>query len=414
MDMNKKTLKIMGILFPAILILAMVVSMILPDKSFSEEENRILQGRPSFGVSSFLGGRFEKKMESYVEDQFLFRNAFIKIKTAADTAFGVTSSNGVFRGKNGYLLEDINVPASEDLDRQVTILTDFKKANPDINMSFLLAPNAANIMQDKLPLFAQTGDQNACMDALFSQLKSAGYTVTDVRDVFREKKDEVQLYYRTDHHWTTDGAYLAYGEYLKTVGIEDDTVYEPLVVKNDFRGTLASKSGFTNGRNDAMTIYLPKEGSPYDPSVIYYPDTTEKTTMFYQMDNLDTKDAYTVFGGSNHPLYTIKTPLRENEQCLLLIKDSYANSMIPFLAQDYYQIVVVDPRYFYDNVSTIIDTYGVTDVLFLYNANTFFTDRSLDMVLRADMEELVQPEVYTGPLGPIIRTIKEEIRKAGS
>ena len=123
--------------------------------------------------------------------------------------------------------------------------------------------------------------------------------------------------------------------------------------------------------------------------------------MFYRLDNLETKDAYTVFGGSNHPIYTIKTPLRDNEQCLLLIKDSYANSMIPFLAQDYYQIVVIDPRYFYDNVSTIIDTYGVTDVLFLYNANTFFADNSLEMVLRADMEQPVQPEVFRGPLGVI-------------
>ncbi|MCR4668087.1 MAG: hypothetical protein K5774_01760 [Clostridia bacterium] len=411
--MNKRTLKIMGFAFPVILILVMIVNIILPDKAFSEEENRVLQEQPSFGISAFLSGRFEQKTEAYAEDQFLFRNAFIKIKTAADTAFGVTRSNGVYRGRNGYLLEDVTVPDREALVKTLATLADFRASNPDTNMTFMLAPNAANILEDNLPLFARTADQDFYMDALFGKLKLSGYDTVDVRDVFREKSEEVQLYYRTDHHWTTDGAYLAYREYIRSAGIEDSTVYEPLVVKNDFRGTLASKSGFTNGKNDALTIYLPTAESSFEPSVIFYPDTTEKTTMFYRLDNLETKDAYTVFGGSNPPIYTIKTPLRDNEQCLLLIKDSYANSMIPFLAQDYYQIVVIDPRYFYDNVSTIIDTYGVTDVLFLYNANTFFADNSLEMVLRADMEQPVQPEVFRGPLGVIMKRLKEVKEEAG-
>jgi len=384
--MNKTAMKIMGIVFPVILTAVMIANLILPDRSFSEEENRVLQERPSFSIASFLAGRYEKKAESYAEDQFIARNGFIKIKTAADTAMGMTSSNGVFRGRDGYLLEDITAPSGDQLSLTISSLKDFRAKNPDISMSFLLAPNAANILSDKLPLFAATENQNLYMDAFLGSLSSSGYEVIDVRDAFREKIENVQLYYRTDHHWTTDGAYIAYLEYVKKLGIPDDTVYDALVVKNDFRGTLASKSGFTNGKNDALTIYLPTAESPYDPSVIYYPDTTDKTTVFYRLDSLDTKDAYTVFGGSNHPVYTVRTPIRDNEQCLLLIKDSYANSMIPFLAQDYYQIVVVDPRYFYDDINTVINTYGVTDVLFLYNANTFFGDDSLSMLLNAEFD----------------------------
>ena len=111
-----------------------------------------------------------------------------------------------------------------------------------------------------------------------------------------------------------------------------------------------------------------------------YADTKQKTTEFYQLNNLKKKDAYTVFGGSNHPLYTVKTPVRSRRR-LLLIKDSYANSFLPFLTQDFREIVVVDPRYYFGNVKDLIRNEGVTDVLFLYNDNTFMTDESLSLML---------------------------------
>ncbi len=158
--------------------------------------------------------------------------------------------------------------------------------------------------------------------------------------------------------------------------------YKAYVVKNNFRGTLASKSGFVNGQNDAIKIYLPDDKN-FKNSVIYYGDTKKKTTQFYQLENLDQKDAYTVFGGSNHPVYSIKTPVKTQRK-LLLFKDSYANSMIPFLSQNFREIIVVDPRYYYDNIHDIIAATGITDVLFLYNANTFFNDNSLSMMLNTE------------------------------
>ena len=100
------------------------------------------------------------------------------------------------------------------------------------------------------------------------------------------------------------------------------------------------------------------------------------------MKNLKKKDAYTVFGGSNHPIYTIKTPVKSSRR-LLLIKDSYANSFLPFLARNFREIVVVDPRYYFGNIDNTITTENITDVLFLYNANTFFTDSSLSMMLNS-------------------------------
>ena len=98
------------------------------------------------------------------------------------------------------------------------------------------------------------------------------------------------------------------------------------------------------------------------------------------MENLDKKDAYTVFGGTNHSLFSISTPVRKNRN-LLVIKDSYANCFIPFLTQDYRTITVVDPRYYYENIATVIKANDIDEVLFLYNANTFFSDNYMRMML---------------------------------
>jgi len=247
-------------------------------------------------------------------------------------------------------------------------------------MYFLLVPNAANILSEKLPYTVHMEDQNKYMDYFFKKAESFGYKIIDVRDEFNEDKDAVQLYYRTDHHWTTDGAYMAYRYAIPLMELGEPIDYMPYVVKNDFNGTLYSRSGYTNGLCDEIKIYIKDDKEGFVPSAIYYADTKEKTTEFYQMNNLETKDAYSVFGGSNHPLYTIKTPV-ENKNRLLIVKDSYANSFIPFMAQHYREVVVVDPRYYFENIDDLMATEGITEVLFLYNANTFFLDDSIAMTL---------------------------------
>ena len=383
--MNHKTAKIFGFVFPAILIAVMFLNILLPDKKFSAEENRLLQTMPKLSISSIFSGRFETKAESYAADQFMLRNMFIKIKSSFDTSLGSTESNNVFMCKDNYLMENISKLDTKKMENNYNSLAKLKQLYPNINMDFMLVPNAANIMSDKLPLFAVTEDQNKQMVDFFKKRQSIGIKPGDVRATFIKNKEKIELYYHTDHHWTTDGAYLAYQDFAKKNKLNSNIKYDALAVKNDFRGTLASKSGFTNGLNDMIKIYLPKEGQNYKNSVIFYSDTKEKTTEFYKLNNLKKKDTYTVFGGSNHPIYSIKTPV-SSQRKILLIKDSYANSFIPFLSQDYREIIVIDPRYFFDDISEIIKANGITDILFLYNANTFFNDNSLDMMISASKD----------------------------
>lgn len=371
--------KFIGYIFVAILAIVFILNIIIPDSRFSPNENRMLTELPNFSPSKYFDGRFEKKAESYADDQFVFRNNLIRIKTSADVAIGKLESNGVYRCKDNYLMEKIAVP-DKHLQSTQSSMKSFKKKYNDLNMYFLLAPNAANILSGKLPFIVKEPDQDKYIEDFYTNIKSYGFTPIDVRNAFNNAKNDIQLYYRTDHHWTSDGAYLAFKTAAKTMKMHRVNGFKGYVVKNDFKGTLYSKSGFTNGKDDEIKIYLHENKRLFNDSVIYYGDTKKKTTNFYELDNLKKKDAYTVFGGSNHPMYTVSTP-GVNQKTLLLIKDSYANSMVPFLAQNYKRVIVIDPRYYYESIGDLIKSYNVTDVMFLYNANTFFQDDSLEMLL---------------------------------
>ena len=371
--------RIAGAAFFGVLVLMFVLNIATEDVLYSDQENRVFQQLPKFSFGNYLSGRFESQLDNYVSDQFAFRNTFIKIKSSADLTIGQIKANGVFKAKDSYLMEDIAYPDEASFRADINALEQFRKKYKKKKMYFMLVPNAANILSDKLPGGVVTHDQNEDMDRLFSAVKEMGYKPVDVREELTEASKKQQVYYRTDHHWTTDGAYVAFKKAAKVMKLKSETEYEAYTVKKDFVGTLCSKSGFTNGRKDAIKIYLPA-GDKYLNSVIRYKDKKEKTTMYYDMANLDIKDAYTVFGGTNQSLITITTPTKKNRH-LLVVKDSYANCFIPFLTQDYRTITIVDPRYYYENIATVIKADEIDDVLFLYNANTFFSDNYMRMML---------------------------------
>lgn len=371
--------------FCALIMFVFVITIVVPDRDFSENENRMLQSVPKVTSEMYLNGTLGSKFEKYASDQFVLRDAFIRVKSAFDSAAGVVKSNGVWKGRSGYLIEDTTVPADDFMDQTVSAIAKFKKKNSNLRMSFLLAPNAVNIMKKKLPFGANPVDQNKYMDEFYAGIKNAGINTIDVRDSFNEAAaDKTQLYYKTDHHWNCNGAALAFDAIRENMKLGDEYDFKLYPVSNSFVGTLSSKSGFTVGRKDMIAVPSRDKGENKN-SVYYFPDEKKKTTEYYRMKNLKTKDAYSVFGGTNHAMYTIKTPVKGNKR-LLLIKDSYANSVIPYLTQYYTEITVVDPRYYFDSVQDIIDIDGISDVLFLYNANTFFGDNSLRQMLEEDVK----------------------------
>ena len=381
---NKRNifLNITGILFFGLVAFLVLGNIFHKDRSFSETENRMLASAPEVTVDSLLSGQFETNYESYINDQFVFRDAWVHLKGLADTISGKQDSNGVFRGKKGYLMENFVEPDPANLEKVQTAINSFSQKYPDLKQYFLLAPTAVNILEDYLPAGAPAGDQNAWMDQMYSFFAENGVTGIDVRERFKAQHEKgTKLYYQTDHHWTTRGAYEAFSEAAVAMGlVETAPAYNGMVVSNQFRGTLSAKSGFRMNQEEEIEVQLPDEDQP--GSIVTYVSEQEKSGSFYNAENLEIRDAYTVFLDGNHPEVKVETPL-EGGRKLLLLKDSYANCFLPFLAPYYREIIVIDPRYYYDDLSMLVDAEGITDVLYLYNANTFFQDTSLAPVLEA-------------------------------
>ena len=369
----------LGLLFFLLLIIVLVSSIILPDTGFSEKENRVLASRPALKLDQLVSGGYEKQFETYENDQFPLRDMWITLKATTDRLMGKVEENGVYLGKNGYLMEAFNAPSQTQYDATVNAMTSFAQKHPDLKQYALIAPNSVNILKSNLPAFAPADDQNPWIDKLKDSLTSAGVTFIDIRDTFTDHKTE-DLYYHTDHHWTTLGAYYAYLQAAAVMGIDTSSdSYDKAPVSQTFKGTLSAKSGFRSSETDELDVFLPN-GDNTLSSVVNYVDEQKKSASFYDTSKLNTRDKYALFFGGNHAQIKISTPTESNNT-LLVLKDSYANSFVPFLAQHYRKIIMIDPRYYYGDLEQLLQVENVQEVLYLYNANTFFADTSLELAL---------------------------------
>ncbi len=369
----------LGLLFFLLPVIVLVSSIILPDTGFSEKENRILASRPALKLDQIISGVYEKQFETYENDQFPLRDMWITLKATTDRLMGKVEENGVYLGKNGYLMEAFNAPFQTQYDATVNAMTSFAQKHSDLKQYALITPNSVNILKSNLPAFAPTDDQNPWIDKLKDSLTSAGVTFIDIRDTFTDHKAE-DLYYHTDHHWTTLGAYYAYLQAAAVMGIDTSSdSYDKAPVSQTFKGTLSAKSGFRSGETDELDVFLPN-GDNTLSSVVNYVDEQKKSASFYDTSKLNTRDKYALFFGGNHAQIKISTPTESNNT-LLVLKDSYANSFVPFLAQHYRKIIMIDPRYYYGDLEQLLQVENVQEVLYLYNANTFFADTSLELAL---------------------------------
>ena len=372
---SKIYIKMTGI-FLVFLIVAFAFNLFSKDKKYSESENRMLAQKPVFSMANLTSGKYMKDMEDYVTDQFFIRDKWINLKVLEDLALGKKESNGVYIGKKDYLMEIPTAPNQKALDNNLDAISNFSASHPDINTVMTLIPNAAYIYDHLIPRNAPVRDQEKDIKYVMNAV-STSLNFVDLTKTMSSHKEE-DIYYKTDHHWTTLGARYAFDALSTALGIEKPTQeYKIYPVTHSFQGTLASKSGYDKAL-DTIEIYVP-QGVNTD-CVVNFTDEGKKTASVYESAALEKKDKYEVFFGGNHTRIDISTPM-EGKKNLLLFKDSYANCFIPFLVPYYRNIIVIDPRYFYDDIESLISDNEITDVLFLYNVNTFLGDNSLGDVL---------------------------------
>lgn len=380
MSKEKKALKKFFMIFALLFLITIfelaIFTLVAPDKEYSLTEKRTLAEFPTLNWSSLADGSFMAGMEDWMADQFPGRDSWMKIKSNINIATGAIRSQGVYRLEDGSLMEEFNLPSNETLQEQSNAITGFAALYPDANFYFCLAPNAISVLSEKLPAATLTDDQNVYINHMANAFSQVG-TFVDIREAFEANKSSVELYYHTDHHWTTDGAYIAWKEIYTAMELNSEVQYTSGIVSNRFSGSLVSASGFPITSYDNLSIYIPDVEPIY---TVTYNNTQNMTASVYSMEHLNGNDPYEVFFGGNHPKITIRTAA-DTDRTLLIIKDSYANCMIPFFLSDFSQIVIIDARYYSDDLGIEMQSSGYTDVLFLYNVNTLAEDNTLVPVL---------------------------------
>lgn len=378
---KERLYRIIAMFFVITTVLLGVASGVKPDVKYSEEENRMLAEMPEFTKENILNKKVMNGLESYTSDQFILRDFWIKMKVQFDLLLGKREFNGVYLGKDEHLMQVPTAPDMKNVNANLKAMSQFAKRHPEVTMNALIAPNAAYVLKDWLPKGAPVRDQGKDLAYIQKYLpKSMG--VIDVTKTLQQHAKE-GMYYKTDHHWTTKAALYSFQKAAPQMGIEKPLEhYTKYLVTDSFSGTLASKSGY-HKTEDQIEVYAP-EGTEVQ-YLVNDTENREKRATVYDRKALRNKDKYEVFFGGNHAMVQITTANNTTKK-LLVVKDSYANSFVPFLIPYYNEIVMVDPRYYYENIDTLINNKNITDVLFLYNMDTFLNDNSIEGVFKNEAE----------------------------
>lgn len=345
------------------------------DRSFSENENRYLAERPKISLSNIENNDFQKSLENFISDQIPEREKLITLRSVTKELTGIKDIEGAYIGKDGYYFEKItNEDVSEEqLKNNIRYINTFLNKNKELKSYVMLIPGSGNILTDKLPKHAEVYDYNYYEKIAEKEFTNNADNNTQIVNTYDslKKLSKDYIYYKTDHHWTTKGAFIAYNEFCKVEGIESES-YENLEMKNvtdKFYGTLYSKVLDKKKKGDSIEI---AENIPQCNVMI-----NGKKSEIYHMDKLKEKDKYQVFFGGNYGVVSIENNEANNDKNLLIIKDSYANSFTPFLLKDYKTITIVDYRYFSGNLQSIVESNNITDVLVLYEMSNFMKDKNL-------------------------------------
>ena len=374
METNRHFSKSVVIVFLVLVFGFTAFTFVSPKRTFSDNENRVLAQMPEFSWKTLFSGEFMADYEEYITDQFFLRDGWIKLKTIAEIVLNKQDINGVYITNDGYLVErheDSKVDfemLEKSLDRLAQFVEKHAKRLGADHVKVMLVPTASEILTDKLPPFATGFDQNGMIDDLYSRLPEG--TALDVREALKAHADEY-IFYKTDHHWTTLGAFYAYQEFCKAMGFEVPELsdVEQTVVSEDFLGTVHSKLNLNISKDHMSVFQLPNTPSKVQVTV----DLTEKFDTMYVDKYLSMKDKYSYYLDGNHGLTEIASN-SEGKGTLLIIKDSYSHCFAPMTVGNYAKVYLVDFRYFNMPISQFMMQYRVTDVLVLYNAVTFATD----------------------------------------
>lgn len=382
---------------------------------YSELENRRLKQKPAFTLAALWNNEYTKQYEEYINDQFVWRDGWITLKSVFETTLGKTENNGVVYGRDHYIFnklypswmaedrsngagfggdgEDaasLPVMNGAQLQRNMGFLMDFAAVNYDGHVTLALAPNSYAVLREKLPAFLPNEDAEWEIKDFYAGVEWA-VTTLDLITPLREASEGTQVYYRNDHHWTTDGAWVGYRAYCEALGLPYATREELAPCRREeagFLGTYYNKSKNFNALPDTLVWYdIPVEDVTVDGGhqVLQSDGSTAEVTGIYQTEKFATRDKYAAFLYGNNGMTVLRSGNNKGKtegrtSRVLLIKDSYGNCFAPFLTYSYDEVWVADLRNMTFKVSEVVAENEFDDVLILYNFDTFQEDRNFSRI----------------------------------
>lgn len=391
--------KLMIAIFTVITLAIPIATAVLPKQERSENENRTLEKFPDLinhtkmdkaenlgDVLSavrwdFITTREEDswmdKLELYFSDHLVGREEWVRAKNEIETLAGKKEINGVYTLDN-QMIQVFKETDAETVQKSINAMNAFAANHPDMQCSLMLAPTAQELFSSKIPSYAGYLSEKSFIDDVYKQMN--GVTTVDCLS-FLSGHESDYVFYRTDHHWTSLGAYYAYCAAAKTLGYSSYGLdsFNIETASSSFRGTLYSKTLDNSITPDSIDYYHLASGEPKIKMTINDGRKTTEYDSLYVRSYLDVKDKYSSFTGSNSPIVTIETDI-DNGKNLLLVKDSYAHSLVPFLSKHYSKITMVDMRYINTDLNAFIDVSEYQQTMFMFNVVSFSTDLHLKKI----------------------------------
>lgn len=346
---------------------------VIPAREYSEMENRYLTQMPKFSWRALMANNYTLKIEEFTNDQFLLRDNWITLKSLCETGLLKIENNGIVYGRDHYLFEKRTSIDEDQLEKNINSLLAFSQKFPEENITLALVPTSDAVLTEKYPQGLPNIDQLSYIRGIYERAITAGINTCDLASILISNRDEY-LYYRTDHHWTTRGAYLAYSALMEDAGIAA-VPFESLsgTVVPDFFGTFYSKAKLFSAVPDSITWYdIPVKSVTVNGG--------EKNGL-YDLEMLQKRDKYAMFLHSNNDVTAIQSDCSLNHEDgktsrVLLFKDSFGNSLAPFLCYGFDEVTVVDLRYF-NEVEQLIRENDFDEIIVLYSFPTFAQESSV-------------------------------------
>lgn len=357
--------------FCAFLGIMMALYLLLPKTEFSELEKRYLAESPVLTGKTLTSGQFGEDAETYMADHIPGRDFFVGLNAYVDLYTGRQVSKDIYVADNDRLVEAPVTWNGEQANKNMSAVNQLAQTlgRP---VDFMLVPSAGWAVEDSIQGIADPYMDETLISDIYA-MAGENVEAMDVLSVFESVEDKASLYFKTDHHWTSLGAYTAYSAYMQEKGREYPAREEFTVsTAEDFKGSTYSRAALWMMPGETLEMWQRTQNL-----LVTNGESEEVHQGIFYENRLDEADKYTVFLDGNHSIVTIENPENAGKGSILVLRDSYSNCLGGFLAESYETVVLVDLRYYKQSVTELCAQENFDDVLVCYSLGNFMTDNNL-------------------------------------